>query len=713
MAEMKRQLLEHTMFSPMRRFLALAKKDADTFLDSVQKKDESIIEMLKILHHLGFYHILIPLYELVPYFLTEDLLTWWSGKISELENYGQLTSILNIFHEKAVNYASKCFSIGGSYVWSFKSSVAIMEELLWDSYRDDVESFLEQNDKSNLGILIPGLYPRRLSEKYIVLLETYAFPCLIDMTEQYYDCRTVSNIYGTAAIKMAVKLYANELGWRYYTTFSDSSERVLALSEKELANMHYAEYKNILLYENGQGSITAYLSVQWIIQIRKLTRYAKKILLNDPDTDLLNCSLPVLMQCAGLNDDASDYLLGILEQMNIRDCSCEVFLLGLYRAVAIGRFDEHSKILSYMNAIFNSERISNDLIDVFEDILKFYKALSEELPKRFEKETLEELISHANEDDKRFYEVYLSYCEHKDDKYFKNVKWAYDCLFSGNKLISRFETQLNRMKDPGSKYSTRILHMQLLQGLFASLTSHLRQEVRIAVSSCLAYLGINETQYTIENNEVFMVYSHSQHLRLIELAERLELEMAHIPSYSTVEQFERIQFEGTEVTRQMIERIENGVRLNKERIEQMETVQKYNDIIHKYILKYTSDKDGTLNQMIMEALVNNKELTLEFCNSIHEICKNSETMNLPAENIELLKRIEILLESAVSHPEEYQNKIIQNEFLSAVKCFADCVPGAGNILSLTQGMRSLKKAFDTLGEMGFEVPENDEDRDIE
>lgn len=698
MTEITRQISEHVMFNPMSRFLSLVKKDAETFLDSVQKRDESVIDMMKTLHHFGLYHILIPFYELVPCFLTGDLLSWWNSRISELENYSQLAGILNTFHEKAINYASKYFFIEESYVWSFRSPVAVMEEMLWDSYCNDVDSLVKQNAKRNFGILIPGLYPRQLNEKYIELLENRVFPCLIDIIEQYYDCQTGLNIYEAAAIKLAINLYLNELGWRYYTTLSDSSKGVLELSEEELADMHYTEYRNILLHDDEQGTIAAYLSVPWTIQLRKLARYAKKILLDNADINLLNWSLPVLMQCVGCNDDANDYLLELLEQMDVRDRSCEVFLLGLYRAVAVTRFDNHSKILFIMNAIFNSEKISNDLIDVFEDILKFYKTLTEELPKRFKKETLEELISCAGEEDKWFYENYLFYCEHNDDEYIEKVKWIYDHLFSDNKLISNFEKKLNMIKNPDSAYSTKILHTQQLYGLFASLTSHLRQEVRIAVSSCFMYLDMQGIQYTIENNEVFMVYSRSQHLRLIELAKRLDFQMAHVPAYNTVEQFKHIQFEGTETTRQMFEKLENEVHLQRRRIEQIETVQKCNDIIYKYILEYTSDKDGTLNQTIMGALVSNKELTLEFCNSIHEMCKSSVTMHLPSEKVDLLKKMGNLLELAVSYPMEYQNKIIKDEFLSAIKCFVECIPGAGNITSFTRGMYSLKKAFDTLEE---------------
>lgn len=181
------------------------------------------------------------------------------------------------------------------------------------------------------------------------------------------------------------------------------------------------------------------------------------------------------MQCVGLNDDANTYLLDILEYMNGRERSYEVFLLGLYRAIAIERFSNHQKIFIKMNEIFYSEKISNNLIDVFEDISKFYKALSDELPKRFKKETLEELIIHANEDDKWLYKSYMFYCKYSDihKDIHKDIKLTYDYLFSDNKLISLFENQLNIVKDPCLVYSKRVLHVHLLAQLFYSLAAHL------------------------------------------------------------------------------------------------------------------------------------------------------------------------------------------------------------------------------------------------
>ena len=128
--------------------------------------------------------------------------------------------------------------------------------------------------------------------------------------------------------------------------------------------------------------------------------------------------------------------------------------------------------------------------------------------------------------------------------------------------------------------------------------------------------------------------------------------MENVPAYNTVYQFEQLKFEDN----QLSARIENLYM----QMEQIKMVQKCSDTIQNYILKYASSKDDTLNQTIMGALINNKELTLEFCNCIYEICKSREAKQLPTEKVEQLNKIGELLESAISHPEEYQMKIIKS-----------------------------------------------------
>ena len=147
------------------------------------------------------------------------------------------------------------------------------------------------------------------------------------------------------------------------------------------------------------------------------------------------------MQCVGFNDDANDYLLDMLEQMNVRDRSNEVFLLALYRAVSIERFDHRSKLILAMEVIFSSKKIPSDLIDVFEDIIEFYKALSEEVPMRFQKEGVEKLLINASEFDKLFYMEYQYHLEYEIFDKIKYVKWAYECLMSGGRLVSTMERE--------------------------------------------------------------------------------------------------------------------------------------------------------------------------------------------------------------------------------------------------------------------------------
>lgn len=151
----------------------------------------------------------------------------------------------------------------------------------------------------------------------------------------------------------------------------------------------------------------------------------------------------------------------------------------------------------------------------------------------------------------------------------------------------------------------------------------------------MAYLGINDIQPTIKHKEVFHVYSHSQHTNLIELSKRLQTEMEHVPTYNTVYQFEQLKFEDTDSVNQLSAKIKYLCM----QMEQIQKAQEYRDKIHNYILKYASNKGDTLNQIIMGALIDNKELTLEFCNYIYEICKSREAKrNIPLTPVYLNKR---------------------------------------------------------------------------
>lgn len=694
MDELIKKASEHIMFYPINSFLVFANQKAGSFMESIRRQDEIAIEMIKPLYHFGFAHVLVPLNELLSGILDEAQLCWWNNGISRLENYAYIAKLQDIFHEKAISYAKKYQFVEATYPWSFHTSVAAMEELLWDSYSDHVSSVLQECEDSKIGILIPGLYSNRLDETYIKLLHDHAFPRLNETLQKYDDYAVALNKNELAAIKLAVHMYARELGWRYIVTLSSSLRNVLVFSEEELANMRYQDYKEVVLCDNGQAVIASFLSVNWVHQLWVLTRYVKKFQLTEYSERALGYSMPVLMQCTGLLDDASEYLLDTLDQMSAKDKSSEIFLLALYRAVSVNRFYNRTNIISSMKKIFNSNRIPGDLIDVLEDILKFYKELADELPKRFQKETLAELIATADKSDKPFYKLYSFYPEaHVDD--IEQVKWLYDCLFSQGQVVSQMEAQLKQAKNTNAVYSVRILHIYIFDQLFHALTSHINNDVRITADVCFQLLNIDEEKHPVKAAEIFHVYSYRQRMFLVQLDKRLRAEIERIPYYSTTLQFERIKFEGSDDSKQMIERIFN---ICEERIRRLELAQKYNNEIRSCVLKYTTRKDTMLNQMIMQALIDNGELTLDFCNSVHAICESQEAAQLPAESIKVLKGIENLLELAVSHPEEYQNRIRKDEFLSAVNNFCECIPVVSTISNVMQGIVSLKKIFDSLGQ---------------
>lgn len=693
MDELIKRISGHIMFSPMNLFLYFLNQKAEAFVESVYRQNEAVIEMLKPLYHFGFAHVLVPLNELLCGVLDEAWLRWWNSSVSGLENYAYMAKLTDTFHEKAVFYAEDRQFDGAAYPWTFYNSVAAMEELLWDSYPDHAGSVLQGCEDSRIGIPIPGIYLKRLDEVYIRLLHDHALPRLDEIVQKYNSYAPALNKYEEAAIKLAVYIYGGELGWRYISTLSGSLCNVLAYSEEELANMRYQEYKDVVFYDNESAAIASFLPASWVYRLRSLTRHIKTFQLAEYNGEkALDYSMPVLMQCIGAVDDAGEYLLNTLDQMSVRDGSSEIFLLALYRTVSVNRSHNRLNIISVMEKMFNSNRIPDDLIDVQEDILRFYKALADELPKRFQEETLAELIAAADESDKLFYQLYLFYREAHTDN-IEHVKWVYDCLFSQGRLVSQMEAQLEQAKNRRIAYSTRILHIYAFNRLFYALASHVDNDVRIAADACFRLLNIDKEKYPVKAAEVFQVYSHRQRMLLVQLYKRLRAETERIPHYETVLQFERIKFEGSDDSKQMADRIFN---ILKEQIEPLELARKCENTVCGYILKYAADKDTMLNQAIMQAMINNRELTLEFCNSIHELCKSPAAARLPAESRKVLEEIGDLTERAVSYPEEYRNKIRKEEFLSAVKSFCDCIPLVSTVSSVTQGIISLKKVFDSL-----------------
>lgn len=244
MTDFRQFAARHVMLSPMRDFLLLLDQKVDNFLFAIYKQDDSTFKMLQTLNHFGFFHILVPLNEFMIHFLSSEHLRWWNQNILLLENYNQMRSIQNQFHAKATANASE-YEI--PYPWSFDATFAGMESLLWESYPKDLDSFLQERNESIPGKLIPGLFSRQLSEIYIKLLNDYALPRLNKMNLQYDDYVTIPSKYELAATKLAVHLYSGELGFQYVSLLSNSVNKILAFREKELADMHYYEYKRVLL----------------------------------------------------------------------------------------------------------------------------------------------------------------------------------------------------------------------------------------------------------------------------------------------------------------------------------------------------------------------------------------------------------------------------------------------------------------------------------
>lgn len=697
MKDLHKFISEHVMFQPMGRFLRMADIAVDTFIDAIFEQNNLPFELSKTLYKFGAFNILIPLNELMLEILPENQLSWWKQKMFVFfKDCDVLHDIQKAFHDNAFCYAAK-FEFAMAYPGSFLSSEAAMMEMLWESFSADVSSLKMQGDMM-AGILIPGLFVGKLEHSYLELLDQKGLPALLEILKQHDECLRTLTKYEVTTIKLFVAQYSSELGWRYVTQLPQSLRKILQYKEQDLCSLRYREYSS-LVFSDSQ-TIDSFISVHWVVQLQALGDYVKSFALKDNSSKALRYSLPTLLHCVGQDEDASDYLITLFGELSIRGCSDEAFLLALYRAVSIERFNNRRRILAEMQRIFGAKNFSSSLLSVLQDILKFYQVLFKELPKRFKQEALQELVDATTGSDKIFYQNYQLYLEHFwDNNPVQRVKWLYDVLLVHYQLVAKLEAALEYIKDTSATYSDRIMSLHWFARVFGLLTSHIEHDIRVAGEQCLLCLAgddISEFNNEVRMDEIFDVYSPSQYERLRVYDERLAQEMQSVPSYSTAVLFEKLDLssdiDGIEII-QRIQHLAESDAILSQKFDRVENVSNLHNAIGTAFLSYAFSSDTQLGQAMMEAIIFDKDATLRLYQEIQRWSDTGNVKQLSFEELEILHKVSDLLEDAIYHPEHYIQVAAKKKLVGAMKDLMGAIPVVGDVVTGAVALGELKNAL--------------------
>ena len=693
------KILEHSYLMPLESLLILLDNSLPKFLTQIENMDESIFSTLTTLSHYGAYYILIPLNEMMTIWLDEKPLEWWNHHFLNLPNGKILMQITESFHEKMLPHhcpwpsESKKDGIPLSHI-----SSAMMYEILWESYAQNTDILLIPKASSNLCLLIPGLFLPLLKKNFLEMLEEYAFPCLIDTVENLEKCPIPNKIL-SAIVKRAVFYYSSELGVRYKSVISRMISPVMQYTQEEFSNLRPQSYAAILQEEMNHSFISFYLTQNWIEQLDILSQYIDKYMLQNPSSQFLKQCIPTLMQCAGRNSDSSDRLFSLLPSLSTHEKSNQIILLALYRALCVETGSYPSRLLEKINSIFAETGPLNILIEILNDIVNFYTRFTRELPLRFDQTAFHTLQETSTEKDKIFYMIYEAYLPSSRYGILADVKWLSDHLFSNEKVIIFLNRQLEQVKDTALNYSTRLLAAAQFRQLFNGMATHLYSEARLHLPPCLEILKIPLTcnsEGESPQDEIFHLYSYSQIKELTDLNNRLRDAMEKIPSFYTVMQFESLNPSSPQEL--MLSGLYDTLKghdvlldSHKQRLEKIELSQKAAAQSIQYVLTFLTKNNIAAHDMLIEAFVHDYSLSLEFSGILHDLL--AEKKSLQPDCARALETLNQILESAISHPEDYEYKIRKDLLAEAVTDFCSCIPVLSQLTGAAQCIKKLQQIF--------------------
>ena len=681
---------EVIMLKPFEEYLRIINVKLDDFYNYIEEKNEECLrDLLEPLFHYGMISILVPLNEFSQSLLAEDQFELWETILKKFNNYQIIFSQAEAFHNTAYNYYNP---LDIPYAWSFSTSYANMQEMIWEVYKNNVNDYIIR-DNSLIGLIIPRFYCNHLDSDYLHFLDLHILPSLISELDGDADFSKKLSLNEKAVINILVRIISQELGWRYYSELSNKTRSILQYNEDDFYRLRNNEYRLLLFPNDGSSQIDGYVTVNWAESIDRINNYVNLLSIPGFSTNILKHSAPILYQCVGLNEKATDLLLNLLRSSDEYISRSDIMLIALYRAIAVEHSDKRSKLYENMMTVWGTNDIPSDLLMIIHSIVCFCHQISKEIPQRFSDVGLNKLISTSDDYDVLFYNKYkysLSNPDKNDN--IKNLRLLSPILFEKRVAAYYLESLEAEINNQNLTYSDRIKNIFIFYEFFSMLTYKYDTEPRIIPKRCLELLGIDCSQYSFKK-EIFEAYSHSQRAQLLSLNNQYLKVVRNIPYFSIVRVFEALSFDNADDS---FRKSVMGTLNSHEQILRghQQEIQDYQTVLG-YFFKFAKD-DEAFNTMMTTMFIRNPELTREFCDELYLICDNSLDDYFTRQKADNLKSLGKLLEEAISHPDRYSNGITKEHFLNALESIIYCVPGASQALYITKAIKSLKKAIDNI-----------------
>lgn len=700
------------MVQPFEEYLKYIDFSLDSFAECLEdKNDQQLERLLKPLMHYGMISVLVPLNEFYRCLSKEDELPWWNKLIGDMDKCQILVGYEKDFHDLAVEHANRRNTFNIPYPWSYVTSYAKMQEMIWSIYKLPVESLI-RTDRSLIGLIIPGLYQNHLDFKYLEFIDQNIIPSLVNILDNDLSCVHPLSKNEKAVIRIILRILTQELGWRYYSDLSQKVNLILHYNEEAFYNLKSNEYKELLLPCCRNCNIEGYVTVQWASNIERLSEYVDLLSMSGFSSGILKHVIPILYQCVSMNERATEIIIDLFKGSDDFIHKSDLLLIALYRAVVVERYDKRSMLYHNMLMLWGTNRIANTLLNVISNIICFCRQISDEIPKRFEQKSLDALIDSAEDEDKYFYYKYRtsSYDADDHDDDIGNLSRLSTLIFENHAMVAFMEGKWKEISDENNNYGKRIANMYLFYEMFSMLTYKYDYEPRIVPNNCLDLLGIEHTENEFKA-EIFDVYTYAQRRQLITLNNQYLNATKNLPYSRTVVAFEKLSFDAGTSEMAFKERIMQAIRYHEkeieyhdrtikyqgEKLEQLQDVNRERSYIMSFLLKYAQD-DEEFNKIIKGVFIRNPDNTRELCDYIYDICKkNDSVLSWKKEDVDNLRLFGQILEETISNPSGYKNQISRESFLKALGYIFECVPGASTAFSATKAILAVKKGIGNMG----------------
>ena len=695
MEEKLGEIMQHSLFAPMKDYLRREQNRVRKFLNQVETGDQEVWEILLLLNRYGAYGILTPLNELMRSILVGSSLRCWEDWMDQLPNQVLLEQISEQFHNGLKLFSKNDLWDGN--VLSLLLTPHNVYGLVWNAILPQLPEILQLGGTSNLCSLLPGLHTTPLTSDYFEKLENYLFPAL-KKTVDCLDIAVIPNKKESDLVRYTVSFCVSELGYQYTNTMISMSRVILRYPWDRFFQMRYKEYQNILRQCTDLRQMDFYLTHTWVQQMEQLCQYADRFRI---PAQSFTITLPVLLQCVGRNEDASSRLLVIFNSCDVHMRSDPTLLMGIYRALSVEKGEAQQKLYGYLlNTVSETPHIDM-AANVVEDIEQFYIRFTVELQMRFDAHGIQKLLEAADESDSVFYYFYQALPSDKLARFYRNIVLLKDHIFSNNLITAEFRGLIQCIRSREEPYSIRLLAVAKAYHLFSCLAGRLyesAQQVRMYAHQTLAILGMTDIQTKEMQQceaEVFNLYTPSQVQQLKNLEKRFHETMANLPNSASVMQYEHNKPASPLHLLEELEKIkelEFQTQSNSNQLQVLKNNQNAVPTILDILVRVMGGNDPKCNS-IVTALADSPEDALLFSNGIHDLLKKRE--NMSPRFVALLEYLYERTEYIVRNESDLKNESRKKYSREIVDALIPLIPGMEQITSGMQLFKAIIKLGDT------------------